>query len=139
MTLIVDRTDLSLSLFCSISVLRHTDNINYITPITRHWHANNLPSTEQSTTDQRERKKYIISLSFFIVYQPFKLLFKCRIVALKKRISLKNLHIGCVSVIINKRYLVQTTLTLIVQPSYLYNMVQPNGFSSKLVGLQSCV
>ena len=52
-------------------------NIHYITPITRHCHANNLPSTEQAVKTQTKQVFFFHFSSFLAVY----LLFKCRFVA----------------------------------------------------------
>ena len=69
-------------------------NIHCITPITRHSHANNLPSTEQATKIQPKQDKFFV-LSFFIVLTVY-LLFKCRFVAWQRGFPRKIAY--CVSV-----------------------------------------
>ena len=67
----------------SVTLLFHfsftSHNIHYITLITRHCHANNLPSTEQAVKTQPKQNEYFSFFfsSFLTVY----LLFKCRFVA----------------------------------------------------------
>ena len=66
----------------SVTLLFHfsftSHNIYYITPITRHCHANNLPSTEQAVKTQPKEDKYFFLFSSFLTIY---LLFKCRFVA----------------------------------------------------------
>ena len=52
----------------------------FITPITRHYYANNLPSTEQAAKTQPKQEN-ILSLSLIFQFLTVYLLFKYRFVS----------------------------------------------------------
>ena len=72
----------SVTFLCLLSFTSH--NIHYMTPITRHSHANLLPITEQKTnTAQPNTDKWLSSPSHFSTFFTVSLLFKCCFVAWK--------------------------------------------------------
>ena len=66
---------------CHSSVpFQFSHNTHYITPITRHCHANNLPSTEHVTETQPKQDKILVAVvfvSYFSSFSTIYLLFCC--------------------------------------------------------------